>query len=369
LTRFLHTYFPEEADDHAHSHTEGAGLDDDEEEVRDVVAELVKALLADATWQQNPPNLGQASSSKQAEASHSEGGAPSDFFHTLPQKSQQDKQMLGAAQKLQWLQLASTGDPLAVDGTTYCSLCSEPLLMEAVVTTPCKHYFHRVCIGRVDLPQCPLCSCALPFSWFLPERHPCADHGFRVVSPGQYKPCFPGGPSRGTCGFPLRRPPPLCLHGAAGLQMKSYLHRIPPTLDPSGEAEVDSPGSAHGPRGGVATPDGDSSASESSSEESGSDDGDHAAPAGSRGAGFGAVVARHRCRQERKWAFSATGRTRLVQAPAVVPEGAAARSAPKGGSGQSEAQASAQPSDHSAAGDSAAGEQRNPKVLLIGDHV
>lgn len=209
LTRFLHTYFPDKAadGDKADINT----LDVEEEDV----GELVKVLLADC-------NLQRPSGSSGGDAAVS-----SDFFDTLPQPMRQEKP-LRAAQKLQWLQLASSGDPFALDDNMYCSLCSEPLMMEAVVTTPCKHHFHRVCINRVDSPQCPLCNTALPFSWFLPADHPCAEHGFRTVSPQSYQPCFAGGPSKGSCGYPLQRPPPAQLYGANG-SMRSYLHRLIPT--------------------------------------------------------------------------------------------------------------------------------------------
>eukprot|EP00438_Fugacium_kawagutii_P035212 Skav218673 [mRNA] locus=scaffold44:124011:140676:- [translate_table: standard] len=165
-----------------------------------------------------------------------------DFFDTLPQRQavavgrspggSENWAMLGQdmwrSQEWQWLQLASANDPFALDDNMYCSLCSEPLMLEAVVTTPCKHHFHRVCINRIDSPQCPLCSTALPFAWFLPQDHPCVEHGFRTVSPQQYQPCFAGGPNKGCCGYPLQRPPPAQLYGAIG-SMRSYLHRLIPT--------------------------------------------------------------------------------------------------------------------------------------------
>lgn len=213
LTRFLHTYFPGKASadgDKADLNT----LDVEEEDV----GELVKVLLADCNLQRSSGVPGGAGGA--AETS-------SDFFDTLPQPMRQEKP-LRAAQKLQWLQLASTGDPFALDDNMYCSLCSEPLMMEAVVSTPCKHHFHRVCINRIDSPQCPLCNTALPFSWFLPQEHPCAEHGFRTCSPQNYQPCFAGGPSKGSCSYPLQRPPPAQLFSANGT-MRSYLHRLIPT--------------------------------------------------------------------------------------------------------------------------------------------
>lgn len=227
LTRFLHTYFPQEPH-RPPSPSQGGGDDDDDGDIRDVVGELVKAIIVDAPWGQRSSNsLGSSSS---AAGSSSDFQPVRDFFHTLPPCKPQDKQ-IEAAQKLQWLQLASTGDPLALDGDMYCSLCSEPLLMEAVVTTPCKHHFHRVCVGRLEFPQCPLCTQELPFRWFVPREHPCAEHGFRVVAMHDYTPVFPGGPCKQHGGYPLHQPPPMVLHGPQKLTMKSYLHKVlvPPT--------------------------------------------------------------------------------------------------------------------------------------------
>jgi hypothetical protein len=270
LSRFLHTYFP-------HSVEEGgaAGSDSDEEndkssegaEMRDVVGQLVKVVLADSSWQRGKVQGQISSSTTEARSSRA---VPSDFFETLPPKPVQDPQ-LRTAQKLQWLQLASYNDPLAVGDTLYCCLCSEPLLMEAVVTTPCKHHFHRVCISRIDLPQCPLCVEPLPFSWFLPSDHPLCEQGFRVVSASAYDPPFPGGPSRGSGGFPLQEPPPCQLLAADGSAMKSYLHKIPPTmcrfLDEVGRGG-DAAGQGHGgDQTNVSSSASDSSTEESNSEE------------------------------------------------------------------------------------------------------
>jgi len=222
--------------------------------------------------------------------------------------------------------------------------------MEAVVTTPCKHYFHRVCINRVDLPQCPLCSCQLPFSWFVPANHPCAEHGFRVVLAQQYRPQFPGGPSRGTCGYPLRQPPPLQLYGPGNFAMASYLHRILPSPDADSEPspEATSPVPMSPERRPADSPEEGSSASESSSEESGSEDGDDAEEG---------PIPKHK--HERRWAYGALGRMRILAAPPPAAEAAALDAATLGGACGREA---------SDAG-SADAEQRNPQVLFIGDHL
>jgi len=307
LSRFLHTYFrdlPQEDVEREEAEQEARrDGEQDEREIRDVVGELVKALLSDVNWQQ-PADASAASSSQPGPfASHH---APGDFFKTLPPQKPQDTQLIGTAQKLQWLRLASTGDPLAVDGATYCSLCSEPLLMEEVVTTPCKHYFHKVCILRIDLPQCPLCSGSLPLSWFLPPGHPSVEHGFRVIAHRHYRPNFPGGPSRGSCGYPLRKPPPISLHCMNGMVMKSYLHRVLPAGDEFDSSSAPSPVSVLSPElRPVDHPadDAGSSASESSSEDSGSDDGC-----------IGGLGAERR--KARAWVWSAVGRMRHIPDPA-----------------------------------------------------
>ena len=51
----------------------------------------------------------------------------------------------------------------------FCSLCCEPLLLEAVSTTPCKHHFHRVCLQKYAEPSCPLCSEGLPIELVTPR--------------------------------------------------------------------------------------------------------------------------------------------------------------------------------------------------------
>jgi hypothetical protein len=51
----------------------------------------------------------------------------------------------------------------------FCALCCEPLLLEAVSTTPCKHHFHRVCLEKHSNPTCPLCSDPLPIELVTPR--------------------------------------------------------------------------------------------------------------------------------------------------------------------------------------------------------
>jgi len=371
LTRFLHTYFPKEnagqadAEDPAEEAARQEG-DRGEREMRDVVGELVRALLADSSLQRpgkggdlpgEPEELGRGGSSSSA--------APADFFQTLPRKAAQEGQQLGAAQKLQWLQLASTGDSFALDGMMYCSLCSEPLLMEAVVSTPCKHHFHRVCINRLEEPKCPLCSFELPFNWFVPSEHPCAEKGFRVVKMKDYRPLFPGGPSRGSRGYPLHRPPPVSLCGPGGLTMKSYLHRIVPmgTEEDLGSPPTPRSTTAAAERLGEEHAD-NSSASESSSEESASEDGAEQVQGGSLPSG----------KQGRQyaWAYTAVGRLRLLEPPdgPVAPEPPESSPRPHAGSA---ANASASSADVPAAVAQGApgleSEHRNSTVLLLGKHL
>jgi len=392
LTRFLHTYFPKEGLGQAdlEDPTEPVARQEGEQsehEMRDVVGMLVKALLADSTLQR-PAKGGSGSEGEHEEPGRGESSGsavPSDFFQTLPKKAQPEGQTLGAAQKLQWLHMASTGDSFALDGTMYCSLCSEPLLMEVVVTTPCKHHFHRVCINRLEEPKCPLCNFELPFDWFIPKDHPCAEKGFRVVKMKDYRPLFPGGPSRGSYGYPLHAPPPVSLCGPGGLRMKSYLHRIVPMGGSEEDPETprsltacppSSPGDLRQTPGSRLSEDRaeNSSGSESSSEDSASEDGDrvHGGSPSKRG-------------RRQAWAYSSIGRIRMLeggegadaaeeQAPDLAPPApppAAAR--PHAASAGSAASASASSTD--VAGSAARGatstesEPRNSTVLLLGRHL
>mmetsp|Transcript_75568 Transcript_75568/g.179554 ORF Transcript_75568/g.179554 Transcript_75568/m.179554 type:complete len:669 (+) Transcript_75568:52-2058(+) len=292
LTRFLHTYFPKGIASEVERHggdgdDEGAGRND--EDMRDVVANLMRVVLeknekpsksegSPTGHQQDAAGLASASGAASSSAGPS---VPSDFFDTLPPK--QPQQQLRDAQKVQWLQLAMRSDPMELDSTMCCSLCSEPLCMEAVVTTPCKHHFHKVCISRIEMPQCPLCSSSLPFNWFLPGSHPLAETGFRCVPVCKYRPHFPGGPGRGNNGYPLHAPPPASLYSANGM-VKSYLHKIPPMGDGTEEDEPHESPSAHatpslmaqaspsGAPAGEDLPTAGASDSESSSDESHSGD-------------------------------------------------------------------------------------------------
>jgi len=280
LTRFLHTYFPKEgltAADKEEDADPEARHAVDEREMREVVDTLVKALLVDSTMETPTKDAGDGPSQQLAGCKETTGAVSNDFFQTLPPQPT-EKNLIGAAQKLQWLQLASTGDSFALDGTMYCSICSDPLLMEVVVTTPCKHHFHKICIGRLEEPKCPLCNSQLPFDWFLPTDHPCSQTGFRVVPIHRYTPLFPGGPSKGAGGFPLHQPPPVSLLGPSGITIKSYLHKMLPMDDEDDvgsdcAAEATSAPASPELRPHPAEDREESSASDSSSEDSHSEDG------------------------------------------------------------------------------------------------
>eukprot|EP00927_Polykrikos_kofoidii_P078429 TRINITY_DN7524_c0_g1_i2.p1 TRINITY_DN7524_c0_g1~~TRINITY_DN7524_c0_g1_i2.p1 ORF type:complete len:654 (-),score=105.40 TRINITY_DN7524_c0_g1_i2:179-2140(-) len=350
ISRFLHTYFNQEADSDVESERGSRLRGNSEFELRDVVGELMKALhplAKDAARAHTTPEIAQGSAAS---------SAPSDFFQTLPQTQvAQDTQDACAAQKLQWLQRASYNYPLAVDTNMMnCSLCSEPLLMEAITTTPCKHCFHRVCLGRLDMPECPLCNTRLPLSWFIPSDHPLADCGFRVVQPRAYKPIFPGGPSLGSCGYPLHSPPPVSLLGPGGLTMRSYLH----CLVPMGGASEEVDDATDQDEGGtppvssraskVGSGERSSASDETSSEESGSEFADvsDGQPCGSSA-----------------WTYSALGKISLCKPP---PESArvvgAAVASPCFGLPLSTLVGSA---DSCARGDT----QRCPTVLCIDQHL
>lgn len=353
ISRFLHTYFPQEKSlKSVREEGEGEGEDeDDEREMRDVVGDLVKAIITDAPWGQGAKHASQANSTESGNSSHWIRGSASsssaivpsghgfvgDFFQTLPQQPRPQDKQIASAQKLQWLQLASTGDPLALDGHMYCSLCSEPLLMEAVLTTPCKHHFHRICVSRLDLPKCPLCTADLPFSWFLPSDHPCAEHGFRVVPMNAYDPPFPGAPGRRSCGWPLHRPPAASLHGPGGLIMMSYLHRIVPMGEALAAQEELQEHSFYPASPAHST---EQASSASSSEESGSDDKD------------GDEM---RSKNRRHVAYGRCGKIRLCTRPLPAPPSRPGKEKP--------------PEAGAVAASTAVGSNSSNRILLIGEHL
>jgi hypothetical protein len=118
--------------------------------------------------------------------------------------------------------------------TFFCSLCCEPLLLEAISTTPCKHFFHRVCLEKVSAPSCPLCDEPLPLHLVTPRY--VHDHLRRLstVTPG-WMPSPPCGNHQhmysdsacSTCGrYSVNNLPPLKLLGSEGFEIASYIHLV-----------------------------------------------------------------------------------------------------------------------------------------------
>jgi hypothetical protein len=183
-----------------------------------------------------------------------------------------------------------------------------------VVTTPCKHHIHQVCLRRLELPVCPLCPTELPFSWFLPNDNPFVERGFRVVPASQYKPSFPGGPNRKCSGYPLHQPPPTMLRGLGGMTMRSYLHRAPPMG--VHEDECESPPTS--PTLVVESAGNDESASsgsESSSDESNSNFSEEEKTANRTPSPGGR--SKHQNGKGTPWAYTSLGKMRILNAPKV----------------------------------------------------
>lgn len=128
------------------------------------------------------------------------------------------------------------------------------------------------------------------------------EHGFRVIAHRTYNPIFAGGPSKGSCGYPLHQPPPRSLYGSSGLVMKSYLHCIEPTGDGDDPNDLKTPPSTchNSPQSSPAkSPMEDS---ESSSDDSNSEDG------GEEGHDR---FAKHE--RVRKFAYSSLGKMRICE--------------------------------------------------------
>jgi len=238
LSHFLRTYFPRGCTPGGNylplKNSLQAAHDKEENEageMADAVQQLMQAVVAsEAKPRVRSTSAGSSDAPKKDSVTHSAlpRELPTDFFSTLPPcDTTKSETTMKAAQQLEWLQRAGLRDPFCLDGPPYCALCSEALAMEAVVTTPCKHHFHKICVQRLDQPNCPICEAKLPFECFLPAEHPLVHRGFRVVSQVDYRPQFPGGPSRLGGGWPLHQPPPESLYGPGGSVIKSYLHRIP----------------------------------------------------------------------------------------------------------------------------------------------
>jgi hypothetical protein len=116
--------------------------------------------------------------------------------------------------------------------TFFCALCCEPLLLEAVSTTPCKHFFHRVCLEKHAERSCPLCGEVLPVQLVTPRFVHDRLRRLGEITPAWFAspPCerheFPLPDSRCVnCGlYSLDNLPGTVLVGKNGLRMSSYLH-------------------------------------------------------------------------------------------------------------------------------------------------
>ena len=123
--------------------------------------------------------------------------------------------------------------------TFFCSLCCEPLLLEAVSTTPCKHHFHRVCLEKNALPICPLCGDDIPLELAVPRFH----HSQLSLLGTDWQPAsascaceamFPDGPCKFCNKYSLGKLPPVKLYGR--VEMTSYLQYLPAALSAVPEA-------------------------------------------------------------------------------------------------------------------------------------
>jgi len=112
---------------------------------KSVVSSQLKFLsqLAEATGTTNSP-------SEELETIYkSAGGAPA---VSSSEKSQQAIESINS---------------VVCSSNFFCSLCCEPLLLEAITTTPCKHHFHRVCLEKYSDASCPLCDATLPIEMVM----------------------------------------------------------------------------------------------------------------------------------------------------------------------------------------------------------
>jgi hypothetical protein len=126
-------------------------------------------------------------------------------------------------------------DGACPSSTFFCSLCCEPLLLEAVSTTPCKHFFHRVCLEKYAACTCPLCDEPLPIHLVTPRYVYEQLRRLNVTTPG-WTPANPCGDHKSAhsdapcsnCGqYTLHNLPPATLVGSGGLEMASYIHLAP----------------------------------------------------------------------------------------------------------------------------------------------
>ena len=85
-----------------------------------------------------PGGGGDGSSSPPRAGEHvrrEETGLPSDFFATDVQQSGRTNEQKGPKYKINW-------------DASFCVVCTEPLMDQEIMVTPCDHVFHRVCLLR-----------------------------------------------------------------------------------------------------------------------------------------------------------------------------------------------------------------------------
>lgn len=127
--------------------------------------------------------------------------------------------------------------------TFFCSLCCEPLLLEAVTTTPCKHHFHRVCLEKHGERECPLCGEELPAKMVmgrfaqeqlmrLQQITPGILHrgGLSQISCAAHYVEYPDFPCVNCGFFSLSNLPPTVLIGLNGLETPSFIHCVDPAV-------------------------------------------------------------------------------------------------------------------------------------------
>ena len=123
----------------------------------------------------------------------------------------------------------------------FCSLCCEPLLLEAVSTTPCKHFFHRCCLEKYAEQTCPLCDEPLPIQLVTPRyvhdrlRRLTEITPHWIPAPVGACPNHKGKYADSECShcglYSYQNLPPVQLLGSGGLEMTSYLHLAQPEED------------------------------------------------------------------------------------------------------------------------------------------
>jgi hypothetical protein len=114
----------------------------------------------------------------------------------------------------------------------FCSLCCEPLLLEAVSTTPCKHFFHRYCLEKYAERTCPLCDEPLPIQLVTPRYVQDRLRRLAETTPAWipkesvcHHECKYSDSACSHCReYSYQNLPPVRLLGYGGCQITSYLH-------------------------------------------------------------------------------------------------------------------------------------------------